>query len=341
MRLQGVANWVGQHDPIVRLMSSKTRMIIRFFKRQGLDTPITMNRGMRLSLCKWVSGTAIPQSLGTPSPSIIVQTDASLKGWGFQINSARFWGKFDKSMTYSINILEMLTIWYALLKINQRGAVIQIMCDNISAIAAVRRGTSLTPHLAALAELIWRRVTLNHWTLFISHIQGSFNILADQLSRGVEISTEWSLTPKDFQRILRMNPYLQVDLFATSLNNQLLEFISPCPDKRAVAVDALSTPWDRWKHLYLFPPTNLISKALAKITSSPFKSAVLVTPETPTRPWYMALKLCKVPSFLLRAQLQQIVGDQLKTKPQDTNLRVWLLSDQLMKRNIQTQEMKL
>lgn len=336
MKLQGVANWVGQHDPIVKLMLYRTRKIIRAFKKVRLDTPITLSRGMKLSLCKWVTDSRIPQSLGVPSPDIMVQTDASLRGWGFQIDNSRFSGKFDRTMSYNINILEMLTIWYSLLVIRRRGISIQIMCDNSSAIAAVRRGSSRVPHLAVLSELIWRRAASFQWTLSVSHIQGAFNVLADQLSRGKEVTSEWSLPKKDFQKIQSRCPQLQVDLFATSLNNKLQTFISPCPDKRAAAVDALSTPWDSWDHLYLFPPTKLISRALAKLTTSTFKSAVLVTQDYPTRPWYMALKIRKVPSTLMEVHLQQVVVDTLVTKPQVTRLRVWQLSSHHTRKGFQT-----
>ena len=80
MQLQGVANWLSQHDPIVKLIMPKTRKIIRSLKRLGLDTPVILGKNMKLSICKWIQGTPIPQSLGTPPPNIIIQTDASLKG---------------------------------------------------------------------------------------------------------------------------------------------------------------------------------------------------------------------------------------------------------------------
>ena len=335
MQLQGLANWVGMHDPIARLMLSRTRKIIRSFKRKDIDEPVTLNKSMKLSLCSWIAGVPVPQSLGTPSPDYIIQTDASLQGWGFVINNTSFAGKFDKSMTYNINILELLTVWFSLLMISRKNAVIQVLCDNSVSIAAIRRASSLVPHIATLTELIWRRAASLQWTLSVAHIQGSFNVLADQLSRGAELTTEWSLAKRDFQRILKMNPLLQVDLFATNLNNQLPTFVSPCPDKRAAAVDALSTPWEQWEHLYLFPPSNLVPKVLAKLASSQFKSAVLVTTETPTRPWYMALKLKKVPSVLLEVHLQQIVVNQLVVKPKASILRVWQLLRQHTKGGFQ------
>ena len=36
-------------------------------------------------------------------------------------------------------------------------------------------------------------------------------------------------------------------------------------------------PWDKWEHLYLFPPTVMISKALAKLSETKFLTAILIT----------------------------------------------------------------
>ena len=191
---------------------------------------------------------------------------------------------------------------------------------------STKKGGSLNFQLATLAELIWRRAALLNWTLQVAHIGGAFNVLADQLSRNEALSTEWSLSHRDFHHILKLNPRVQVDLFATSLNNKLKTFVSPCPDQLATAVDALTIDWERWEHLYLYPPSPLISRVLGKINRTSFKSAVLVTPETPTRPWYMALSLQQIPSTLMEVQLQQVVVDRVITQQQTTKLRAWQLS---------------
>ena len=163
----------------------------------------------------------------------------------------------------------------------------------------------------------------------MSHIKGKFNVISDQLSRNTTISTEWALHPKDFQRlILRENRNLQVDLFATSLNHQLKTFVSPCPDKETKLVDAMAINWEQWKHLYLYPPRCQISKALSKLLQTKFETAVLITPETRTQPWYMALRLRKIPSKLIQVRLQQIVDTTLVKAPEKTDLRVWKLSKQ-------------
>ena len=326
MRLQGLANWIGQTNQIIRMMMSQTKVILRKFKRQKLDAKIILPKGMKLSLIKWINTPRIPQLLGNPTPTIIIQTDASLKGWGFQINRKTFQGEFDQSMeTWSINTLELLTIWFALLMIQIKDQVIQVLCDNSTAVSAVRRSTSTIFHLAMITELIWRRAAMMGWSLTASHIQGKFNVIADQLSRKEALSTEWSLPTRVFRKILKKFPKLQVDLFATHLNNQLKMYVSPCPDQEAIAVDAMTIPWNRWDHLYLYPPTTMIPKVLAKLTESKIKSAILITPEMPTRPWYMALKLRRIPSIPLKVRLQQIVVDKLVKAPISTNLRVWQL----------------
>ena len=158
MRLQGTANWVGQHDHLVRLILPRTRRIIKFFRSFPLDAPISLSKTQKLSLCRWLSGPPVPQSLGSPTPHFRIHSDANPDGWGFDVNGIRFAGDFDVSMTpFHINIKELLAIWFALLMIRRRGAVIQLLCDNTSAIAAVRRGVSLNPYLSTLTELIWRK----------------------------------------------------------------------------------------------------------------------------------------------------------------------------------------
>ena len=224
-----------------------------------------------------------------------------------------------------------MTVWFALLVTSRKNVVIQVLCDNTTTIQVLKKGGSLNIHLATLAEMIWRRAALLNWTLQVAHIGGAFNVLADQLSRNEALSTEWSLTHRDFKHILKLNPKVQVDLFATSLNNKLESFVSPCPDQLATAVDALTTNWEKWKHLYLFPPSPMISRVLSKLKITSFKSAILLTPETPTRPWYMALSLLEVPSTLMEVQLQQIVVDRIVTQHHTTKLRVWQLSGNTIK----------
>ena len=125
--------------------------------------------------------------------------------------------------------------------------------------------------------MVWRRATAMRWSLQIAHIKDSFNVIADQLSRDTILWTEWPFQKEDFLRILAQKRNIQVDLFATSLNNKLKTFVYPWPDQQAAGVDAMIIPCDKWEHLYLFPPTVMISKALAKLSEMKFLTAILIT----------------------------------------------------------------
>ena len=81
-----------------------------------------------------------------------------------------------------------------------------------------------------------------------------------------------------------MTGYPNIDLFATSLNNRLPTYVSPIPDNRALAMDALSMNWDRI-HGYAFPPFHIIPAILNKIHQFQCR-IVLVAPLWPQSSWF-------------------------------------------------------
>ena len=86
----------------------------------------------------------------------------------------------------------------------------------------------------------------------------------DKLSRlNQTIQTEWSLLPDIFQDLCRKWHRPQIDLFATRFNKLPL-FVSPVPDTLAVAVDALTLPWEDLD-AYAFPPTAILGKVVEKL----------------------------------------------------------------------------
>ena len=90
----------------------------------------------------------------------------------------------------------------------------------------------------------------------------------DYLSRPNQpISTEWSLHPEIVRRIFRVWGTPEVDMFATVLNSHLPRFMSPIPEPRALAVDALSQDW-QGRSMYMFP--YFLSSAKSFRSSSHF-----------------------------------------------------------------------
>jgi hypothetical protein len=81
------------------------------------------------------------------------------------------------------------------------------------------------------------------------HIPGKHNILADALSRSNKlVSTEWTL---------------HMDI-VQAVRDRLPQYMSPLPDTKALAVNALAVSWDGMI-AYAFPPTPLIQAVLNKV----------------------------------------------------------------------------
>ena len=69
-------------------------------------------------------------------------------------------------------------------------------------------------------------------------------VIADQLSRpNQSITTEWSLHPEVVNLIFKLCGTPIVDMFAAVHNMYLPQFMSPVPEPRALAIDALSQDW--------------------------------------------------------------------------------------------------
>ena len=337
MVIQGIANWLGQVDPLRRTVISQSRVLLRALRQTPLKTKLAFDNRLRLVMARWLHLPNNSVPLGIPEPDMTIQSDASKKGIGFMINSAKYHMTLDISMReYSINVLELLAIWMATLMINQRNIILRILTDNSAALSAINRASSGAYHLASITEMIWKRASLMKWTVSAAHIKGSFNVVADQLSRNTTISTEWSLPRQVFKKeVLRHEPRLEVDLFATSLNHQLKDYVSPCPDQRARAVNALNVDWSRWDHLYLFPPRPLILKALQKLKQSNIRTALFLTLDDQFQKWYTPLKSQLTPISSFEVRLQQVVVDRLEMDTKISKILVWKFSEQQMALNSQ------
>ena len=154
-------------------------------------------------------------------------------------------------------------------------------------------------------------------------------MIADKLSRPNRIpSTEWGLNRNVANQVFSLWKVPQLDLFATRFNHLLPLFVSPVPDHRASAVDAMSMDWGNL-FAYAFPPFNLIPLVLAKIRKSPCQ-IILIAPLWPQRSWFPLLmsllsdlprKLPAIPDIV-----SQNRGSLLHSNPAILHLHAWRLS---------------
>ena len=299
-----------------------------------LEHCILINMQIKSHLEWWNSRERFAQGvlLKPPLPSHTLFTDASLSGWGAHLEpeGLLFHGvwSLDQSALH-INVLEMKAILLALKQCHQHvnNTTVMIATDNSSVVAYLRKqgGT----HSPSLCMEVWetlRWCDKRNINLLVRHVPGKSNILADRLSRlSKPISTEWCLDQAVCNLVLSVTGYPNIDLFATRLNNRLPVYVSPIPDDRALAIDALSMNWDRI-HAYAFPPFALILAIISKIRQHQCK-IVLVAPFWPEASWFPELlRLLVAPPIRLPVKQHLLTQLQfVRNNIENLRLHVWIL----------------
>ena len=202
----------------------------------------------------------------------------------------------------------MTAVYFALTSITLPPLnTIMLYSDSQAVVGVLKKGGSSTAFLLnSWMMTISKILVKNQWTIVPVHISGSLNCKADALSREGPIQTEWTLNRDTF---LSRFPGLQIDLFATPQNAQLPKFVSPMPDHRAVACNALLLDWNQWEQIYLFPPVNLLLKVLMKLKE--FKGiAILIAPEWQNSKWFPLLNSMSEKIYLPDCSLHQTSSNQ-------------------------------
>ena len=127
----------------------------------------------------------------------------------------------------------------------------------------------------------------------------NLNVLADLQSRPHQVlSWEWTLQQSVFSRLRTRFPDMEVDLFATRLNNRLPWFVSPFPDPLAVDSDAWTMSRDGLQ-AYAFSPFAILPEILHEVAMSSMR-CVLIAPWWPTQPLFpTAHRLLYAPPVVL------------------------------------------
>ena len=224
--------------------------------------------------------------------SIVMESNASNSGWGAACQGIRTGGRWTPSESvYHINYLELKAAFLALQTFMRQKSRVGVLLrmDNRTAIAYVNKmgGPTLSP-LCTLALQIWEWCLDRDITLHAEYLPGRDNIEADWESRHQKDSSDWQLLPLVFTTLNnRLGPFT-IDLFASRTNAQLELYYSWKPDPAARAVDAFSVAWTGEKP-YLFPPFNMIGRALTKIREEVVEFACLIAPAWPAQIWYPQL----------------------------------------------------
>jgi len=246
------------------------------------------------------------------------------------------WSK--EQCRWHINMKELMAAWLVLKHFVEvvKGLSVLLATDNSTVVAYVnRQGGTRSSNLFRITQQLYTWLGEHRIALRARHIPGRLNVLADELSREKQVlPTEWSLLPQVLEMVWRQWEKPHIDLFATRFNNKLPVFVSPLPDPRAYAVDALSMKWD---HLlaYAFPPTAVLGAVLSKLAETKDMSLVLVAPAWQKQSWFV-----QILDHLVDLPLELPVWDKLLRQPRSGifhdnpgvyQLHAWKLSSSRIK----------
>ena len=118
------------------------------------------------------------------------------------------------------------------------------------------------------------------------------------------------------QIIKKFKTIVDIDLFASRLNNKVPDYISWLPDPNSVAVDAFTVSWTQ-KRFYYFPRFIVIGQAIAKIRKDKARG-IMIIPYWKSQYWFPVIMdlLTDLPIILPVSQnVLQLPFDRIKIHP--------------------------
>lgn len=243
--------------------------------------------------------------LNVRSPDLQIETDASGSGYGavchsLKLEVAGFWTS--NISDQSSNFRELLVVRLSLqaLKRHLSGKSVQILSDNITAVAHLNQLRGQCELLNRLARTIFAECQDSSIDLSAKFLRGKDNSHADGLSRIYQHQSpyEWSLHPEMFFILDRMCGHHTVDRFASASNALKKRFNSLYHDVFSEGVDAMAQFWGQDNN-YINPPFFLLAKIVEKILRDR-AVATVIAPFWPAQTW------CQKLQSMLRLQPVQI-----------------------------------
>ena len=255
------------------------------------SSEVSLSPDAKSDLEWWLECEVLPPSTLAPfSSTHIMETDASLDGWGAYSHSSSFTqGRWSSSESkWHINYLELKAIFLGIRSLFPGSSPISLLvrCDNISAVCYVNhKGGTKSKSLCSLSLELWDYCNDHNIRLRAVYFRGSANSRADSLSRSFADNHDYYLSRNVFSSLISHIPvYLDIDLFASRLHHHLPRYSSLLPDPGAEFIDAFSLPWSG--NLYLFPPIVQLDKVLDKFIHDNCQFGLLIAPIRPSSPVY-------------------------------------------------------
>ena len=247
-----------------RLLSSRT----------SWNDKLTLDGATRSDLSWWESALGPNgwngRDISIRPIDVQIETDASDSDWGGYMNGQQAAGYWTWSMTTkSINYRELLAVLLILESFQHElsGRRVQVLSDNISAVAYINHLAGPSSDLSELATSLWITTHQCDIELSAAYLAGSDNTRADTLSR-LSPQYEWQIHPALFQWLDRTCGPFTIDRFATMCNTQPRLYNSYKADPYSHGVDALAqSDWAQHNN-FVNAPFRLLPRILQKVTRS-------------------------------------------------------------------------
>ena len=179
-------------------------------QRGPLSRPVPVIEQVRPHLTKWMRRQFLSQGkrLRPPQPQVTVTTDASLMGWGTTCLDRMASGMWPSLRPLPhINLLEFRAVMLAgrCFQPLLEGKAVLFQTDNITVVSYInKQGGTHSTQLNQLAAQFWEWCHTAGFTPTAVYLPGQENLVADFLSRGRELLSEWTLHPQVMSRLMQV-----------------------------------------------------------------------------------------------------------------------------------------
>ena len=275
----------------------------------NFDAPMRLSHKAQEEVLWWMENIeSSGKDILEKQEDIVMYADASNDGWGAHVGPKATGGRWSREEQEDhINVLELKAILLGLQSLCQTNSVvIKVFTDNTTALAYVKHmGGVKSERCNEVAQEIWEWCEDRNIRLTVAHIPGVENTLADFKSRHFADNLEWTLSEKNFDRVVESFGQPEIDLFATRLNNKVEKYVSWSPDPGAVAIDAFTVNWSS-KFFYAFPPFRCVGRVIQKILQEGAQG-ILIVPWWPTQPWWGRLVDLNLPHIRFRKRKNNLI----------------------------------
>ena len=173
----------------IQLRFLQQQQIVCLRKKMSYQSVPTLNTKSITELTWWIENLRFcnGRTFSQLNPQVIIQTDASLTGWGAVCNGVQTSGQWsEEERSLHINVLELLAIKLALFSFTRgkRVKAIHFQIDNKAALSyLLKMGGTKNENMIRLSKEIWHYLLNHNMAITAEYLPSVLNTVADRKSR--------------------------------------------------------------------------------------------------------------------------------------------------------------